>query len=282
MTLGDLDLQPVDDGTFWLDGGTMFGIVPRVIWERTYAPDALNRIELALNSLLVRSGDLVVLIETGLGRKLSRKQQNIYGIDDSTDLLRQLASHGVRPEDVDIVINTHLHLDHCGWNTTVDRSGRHVPTFPNARYVVQRGEWEAAMNPTELTRASYLKENFEPIAKTDLLLLVDGEADVAPGIRVEPISGHTRYHQIVLLGAGAVRGAFVGDVIPTTAHLRAAYSCAYDASAVEALESKRALVRRALAEQWTLFFVHDPQVRASRLQESSDDRELARAVPVDV
>lgn len=282
MRLGKLDVQLVDDGTFWFDGGVIFGIVPRTVWSRLAQPDERNRIRLGLNSLLIRSGNRTALVETGIGRNMTPRQKDIYGIDDSTDLLRALAAHGVRPEDVHVVINTHLHCDHAGWNTRRDERGRLVPTFPRARYVVQRGEWQAATHPTDLTTVSYRPEHFVPLADCGVLELIDGEAEVAPGVHVLPAPGHTPHHQAVLLKSEGQTACFTGDLIPTSMHLRKAYFCAFDASPGQVLEAKRELLGKALRENWILFYPHDANVPASRLRPPSGDRQFALAEPLKI
>ncbi|MGH9432524.1 MAG: MBL fold metallo-hydrolase, partial [Terriglobia bacterium] len=182
MILGSLEIEALSDGTFLLDGGQMFGVVPKTLWEKKLPADELNRVTLGLNCLLVRAGRHRVLIETGIGDKFDAKFAKIYGVNHSRTLPDDLAGHGLRPEDIDIVINTHLHFDHCGWNTRRD-GARVVPTFPRARYYIQRGEWEHALNPTDRDRASYIEQFFVPAeSQTEFL---EGDREIIPGIRVE-------------------------------------------------------------------------------------------------
>jgi len=282
LQIGKLTVHLLNDGPFLLDGGSMFGMVPKVLWQKLCEPDELNRVVLAMNSLLIRSDKKLILIETGIGRKLGEKQRRIYGFSDRTSLLKSLSSVDVAPEDIDVVINTHLHLDHCGWNTMLDESGSVTPTFPNARYVIQRGEWEAAMNPNELGSGSYLKENFEPLEAAGQLDLIDGEEQITPHLRVQPWKGHTDHHQIVILDSEGCGGVYIGDIVPTSAHLRAAYVTAFDASAQEILESKREIVRQALEQDWILFYPHDAKIPASRLSPPQSDREFAVASSVEI
>jgi glyoxylase-like metal-dependent hydrolase (beta-lactamase superfamily II) len=269
--VGGLRCHTLEGGTQRLDGGAMFGVVPRTLWAPRVPPDERNRIVLAMRCLLVEHPDGLVLIDTALGNKEAPRFLDIYGVENAglegaTQLEDALASAGFLPRDVRWVINTHLHFDHAGGNTSLDPElendpRRHVrPTFPNATYVVQRGELEFARRTNERTRASYLPPNFEPIATADRWHLVEGEAEVLPGISVRPTPGHVPFHQAVLVRDRGETAAFVADLIPTTAHLPLPWIMGYDLEPLRTLESKRALLRDAVAGGWRLVFEHDPAV----------------------
>jgi glyoxylase-like metal-dependent hydrolase (beta-lactamase superfamily II) len=264
--VGRLRCHALEAGRQALDGGAMFGVVPKPLWERRIPADERNRIPLALRCLLVEHDAGLVLIDTGLGNKESDKFKDIYGVANEgtggrTRLEDALAQLGYRPEDVRWVINTHLHFDHAGGNTYRDPAGNVVPSFPGARYVVQKGELDFARHTNERTAASYLPHNFEPVS----FELVDGAADVLPGIRCLPTPGHVPFHQSVLVESGGERACFLADLVPTSAHLPLPWIMGYDLLPLMTLESKRQLYRRAEAEGWVLVFEHDPEVAAGRL-----------------
>ncbi len=217
MRLGELEFHILNDGLFRLDGGAMFGVIPRPMWERVAPPDDRNRITLAMNSLLIRAAGKWILVETGAGDKWDAKRRDIYAFE-GRGLPQQLAERGVRPEQIDIVVNTHLHFDHCGGNTQMV-DGKPAPAFPNARYIVQRGEFEHARRPTERDRASYFPENFEPIAASGQWELIDDEREIAPGVELLLAPGHTKEMMIVRLSGGGQSAVFLADLVPTTAHI---------------------------------------------------------------
>ncbi|HCS49322.1 MAG TPA: MBL fold metallo-hydrolase [Candidatus Aminicenantes bacterium] len=258
LRLGDYDIYGLRDGFFYLDGGAMFGVVPKTLWEKKCPADAQNRIRLALNSLLIKTPAALVLVETGIGSKLDRKFQDIYCVEQNPGLLGSLARLGFAPEEIDFVINTHLHFDHCGGNTIRDEKGAVVPAFPRARYIIQKGEWEWAMNPHEREKGSYQAENFRPLADFGLLRLVDGDAPVTEGVEVILAPGHTARHQCVKVVSGGKTLVYLGDLVPTSAHIGLAYGMSYDLHPLENLENKRKLYSQAVAEDWILAFVHDP------------------------
>jgi glyoxylase-like metal-dependent hydrolase (beta-lactamase superfamily II) len=266
MHLGSLELLYLDAGTFGLDGGAMFGVVPKVLWEKKSPPDDNNRIRLRANSLLVRANNKIILIETGNGTKWDAKYRAIYKVQDGDPLLDALARAGVNPGQIDLVINTHLHFDHCGGNTR-SANDRVVPTFPNARYVVQRGELEHATNPTDRDRASYFAENFEPITKEQRWDLVDGDREILPGISLARIPGHNAGIQAVLLTGGGKTVVFVADLFPTRHHIPLPWIMAYDLYPLQTLETKRHWLARIIAEQWIVVFGHDPDIPAATLHE---------------
>ena len=266
MHLGDIEVRYLDGGNFWLDGGAMFGVVPKVFWEKKSPPDEKNRIRLRANSLLVRAHGKTIVIETGNGTKWDAKQRAIYAVQDGDPLLDSLAQSGVQPRDVDLVIDTHLHFDHAGGNTRIE-NGRAVPTFPRARYVVQRGELEHAAAPTERDRASYFPDNFQPISEAGLWDLTDGDQPILPGISVARIPGHNAGIQAVVLTGGGKTLAFVADLLPTRHHIPLPWIMAYDLYPLQTLETKRKWLPRMAKENWIVVFGHDPDVAAASLHE---------------
>jgi len=269
MHLGDIEVFFLDGGTFGLDGGSMFGVVPKVLWEKKSPPDANNRIRMRANSLLVRAHRKNILVETGNGTKMDAKLRSIYNVQDGDPLLDSLAQAGVKPEQIDLVINTHLHFDHSGGNTRMVKT-RILPTFRRARYVVQRGELEHAMNPSERDRASYLPENFAPISKEGMWDLVDGETEILPGISVVPIPGHNANMQAITITGGGKTLAFVADLLPTRHHIPLPWIMAYDLYPLQSLETKRQWIPRILAGQWIVVFGHDPDFAAATLHDRGD------------
>jgi glyoxylase-like metal-dependent hydrolase (beta-lactamase superfamily II) len=268
MHLGPIELLFLDAGSFGLDGGAMFGVVPKVLWEKKSPPDEKNRIRMRANSLLVRAHNKTILIETGNGSKWDTKQRAIYNVQDGDPLIDSLANVGVSANQIDLVINTHLHFDHCGGNTRLVND-RAVPTFPRARYVVQRRELEHAMNPTDRDRASYFPENFAPISKEGRWDLLDGDKEILPGISVARIPGHNADIQAVLLTGGGKTVAFVADLLPTRHHIPLPWIMAYDLYPVQTLETKRLWLSRILSEHWMVVFGHDPDIPAATLHENN-------------
>jgi glyoxylase-like metal-dependent hydrolase (beta-lactamase superfamily II) len=256
--LGDFDISGLRDGFFYLDGGAMFGVVPKTLWEKKCPADSRNRIKLGLNSILVKTPEALVLVETGIGPKLDRKLSGIYCVERNPGLLGALAGLGFKPEDIDFVINTHLHFDHCGGNTVLNERGVAVPAFPRARYIIQKGEWEWATNPHEREKGSYQADNFLPLADHGLLDLVDGAATVTSGVDVMLAPGHTAHHQCVKVESGGTTLVYLGDLVPTASHLGLAYGMSYDLHPLENLETKKKLYEQAIAGDWILAFVHDP------------------------
>lgn len=254
--LGDARLTMVNGGDFRLDGGAMHGVVPKTLWSRLVSCDEQNRCTYSTNCLLVEIGGRRVLVETGNGDKFPPKLKELYGIDHDRSVAAALAELGVEPESIDAVVLTHLHFDHVGGATR--RQGDRVePTFPRARHVVQKAELDAALHPHERNRASYLPENIEPLRAAGLLAVVDGEAEVVPGVRVLPTPGHSRGHQSVLIDGGGEKALFLGDVVPTSVHVPYPWVMAYDLDVEATLASKKRLYARALDERWLLLYGHD-------------------------
>ncbi|HWV58686.1 MAG TPA: MBL fold metallo-hydrolase [Longimicrobiales bacterium] len=258
-----------------LDGGAMFGVVPRPLWERRIRADERNRIPLAMRCLLVEHPDALVLIDTGAGNKEDEKFREIYGLENDgspTRLEDAIRDAGHSPDDVTLVIDTHLHFDHAGGNTWRSPDGAIEPAFPRARYVVQRGEWEFAHMNNERIRASYLPLNFDPVADRGLFDFVEGETELLPGIRMVPTPGHTPHHQSVLIGEGDGALFFLADLVPTTAHLPLPWIMGYDIEPLVTLETKRRVLTRARDEQWLLVFEHDPVRPWGRLDPAEEKR----------
>jgi len=278
MHFGDIEVRYLDGGNFWLDGGAMFGVVPKPLWEKKSPPDEKNRIRMRANSLLVRAHGKNIVVETGNGTKWDPKQRAIYGVQEGDPLMDSLARAGVKPEQIDLVINTHLHFDHAGGNTCI-MENRVRPAFRHARYVVQRGELEHAMNPTERDRASYLPENFGPISKEGRWDLVEGDTEILPGISVARIPGHNADIQAVTISGGGKTLAFVADLLPTRHHIPLPWIMAYDLYPLQTLETKRQWIPRMLAGGWIVVFGHDPDVATATLHERDEKIEIE---PVDL
>jgi glyoxylase-like metal-dependent hydrolase (beta-lactamase superfamily II) len=290
FSVGGLRCHTLEGGRQRLDGGAMFGVVPRTLWQTRIEPDERHRIPLAMRCLLVEHPDGLVLIDTGLGNKEDARFLDIYGVENqglegATQLEDALASAGFLPRDIKWVINTHLHFDHAGGNTTMDPDlendpRRHVrPTYPNATYVVQQGELEFARHINERTRASYLAHNFEPIDAAGRWHLLQGDTQVLPGISVRVTPGHVPFHQVILLRDRGETAAFVGDLIPTTAHLPLAWIMGYDVEPLRTLESKRAFLADAVREGWRLIFEHDPRVASGIPVQIGKNVELQDQLP---
>lgn len=279
MRIGPYDLHPIETGSFGLDGGAMFGVVPRTLWEKTNPPDEKNRIAMAARALLLRGSGRTILIDAGNGGKLDAKLSAIYKIDSSgSDLLSSLASHGVTPGEVTDVILTHLHFDHAG-GATMRSSGELIPTFPNARYYVQRAHWEAAQKPTERDRASFYADDYLPLYERGLLHFTDGEGEILPGITVRVIHGHTTALQCPVISDGRTTLLYCADLVPTASHVALPWIMAYDLRPLVTLEEKRAILTLAAEEEWVLFFEHDPALAAAKLVRTAKGIAAGSPVP---
>ena len=251
-------------GSLWLDGGAMFGVVPRTLWSRRTVADERNRIQLAMRCLLIETPSATVLVDTGLGNKDDARFLDIYGVSNAgepTRLEDSLRDLGVEPQQVDIVVSTHLHFDHAGGNTVRRPDGRIEPAFPNAVYAIQRGEWEYAQLDNERVQASYVADNFMPLEADGRIRWLDVEREtIVPGVEVVRTPGHTPFHQSVLVTVGDRRLLYLADLVPTVAHLPLPWIMGYDVEPLTTLESKRHWIGRAVAEGWLLGFEHDPSV----------------------
>jgi methylmalonyl-CoA epimerase len=266
FTVGDLELVSLCDGVIRFDGGAMFGTVPKVMWEKRAPADARNRLTLAMRPLIVR-GARTMLIDAGLGGKESAKFHDIYGVDRARSLEVTMAEAGLAPRDIDIVLASHLHFDHAGGFTYRDDAGRIRPTFPRAQYIIRRGEWEDATHTHERNRASYLPDNFVPLAEAGVLQLVDDDATIMPGVKVRRTGGHCMHHQIVLIESKGQSAAFVADLIPTTAHLSEPWIMGFDLYPMDTLAAKKQFVQEAIERETLVFFEHDPAVAAGYIRE---------------
>ena len=289
MKLGKFELLPVADGPIKLDGGMIFGIVPKPLWSKLVQPDELNRVVLHTNCMLVRMPGRNVLIECGMGRKHSDKLRGIYGLQDDVQLVTSLDNVGLKPEDISAVICTHLHLDHVGagtrFRTAQDADGScpagsdpvecAVPTFPNATYYAQRGEWAAATHPNPITKATYLPENLIPLQRSGRLTLLNGDCEPIPGIRVHVTGGHTDHHQAIFVESEGQCIVFMGDIFPLNYSLRPAYNTAIDHHPLATMQEKARMFDEAIRNNWLLWLYHDPQYTVIRIKHGKDCPEIA-------
>lgn len=266
--VGDFEVTVCTDGTYKLDGGAMFGVVPKTLWERRAPADELNRILLGLNTVVVRTGKLTIVIETGLGNKLSAKMREIHSNQEL--LPPSLKAAGVRVEEVDVVINTHLHFDHCGWNTTLRPDGRITPTFPNARYFAHRGEVEHGHLQLDRDKVSYLSPNYDPLIESGQMTLLDNERirtnpEICPGICVELFPGHTAQLMAVHIESRGQHACYISDLIPTSAHLDPTWVMGYDLDPVRSIAERKRFYARAIPERWLVLFTHDHATPMARI-----------------
>jgi glyoxylase-like metal-dependent hydrolase (beta-lactamase superfamily II) len=278
-TLGDFELTIVSDGTYFLDGGAFFGVVPKTMWSKKVTPDEKNRLDAGLNSLLVRTGTKNVMIETGIGNKLSDKMVQIY--KQPAKLLDNLHAAGVAPEEIDIVINTHLHFDHCGWNT-VRHGGKIAPTFPRAKYYAPEGEWQYARHPSERDAISFISENYDPLVESGQMTLLRGGEEIVPGISVKTFPGHTAHMQAVIVRSGGggnekKTACYISDLIPTSAHINLTWGMAFDLFPLQTIESRKQYYAQAIPERWLTVFTHDDQTPWGFIEKGERGKlELAR------
>lgn len=269
LTFGNFELTALSDGIYQLDGGAFFGVVPKVVWAKKVQADANNRVPTGLNSVLIQ-GDKTILIETGIGNKLTEKMAHLYG--QPAKLLDDLNAAGVSPDDIDIVINTHLHFDHCGWNTVL-RAGKPIATFPKAKYYVQEGEWKHA-HENQRDAVSYMTDNYDPLVESGQMQLLRGDTEIAPGISVEVFPGHTRDMQAVILQSGGQTAYYISDLIPTSAHVELNWVMSFDLYPLETIESRKRYYSRAIPEKWLTMFTHDPSIHWGYV-EKTDSGKLA-------
>jgi glyoxylase-like metal-dependent hydrolase (beta-lactamase superfamily II) len=300
LTLGDFELSIFSDGTYPLDGGAFFGVIPKVMWSRKVEADARNYVTAGLNSLLIRTGKQNLLVETGMGNKLSERMIKFYG--QPAKLLTNLAAAGITPEDIDIVINTHLHFDHCGWNTVRGKDGKIVPTFPRAKYYAPEGEWQYARKPSERDSISYLPENYDPLVESGQMTLLKGGEEVVPGISVKTFPGHTAHMQAVIVNGHFGEGTggkgttsvvpssrqennralapavacYISDLIPTTAHIDITWGMSFDLYPLQTIESKKQYYAKAMPEKWLTVFTHDPKTPWAYVEKDEAGKLMAK------
>ncbi len=273
IPLGNFELTVISDGIYHLDGGAFFGVVPKVLWERKLPGDEKNLVPVGLNSLVVKTDDHTILIETGIGNKLSEKMVQIYG--QPAQLLANLSAAGFSPEDFDIVINTHLHFDHCGWNT-LRQGGKVVPAFPRAKYYVQRGEWEYAQTASERDRISYILDNYNPLVESGQMQLLDGDREIVPSVSVQLFPGHTAHMQGVVITSGGKTACYISDLFPTTAHLDMAWSPAFDLYPLDTLASRKRYYAQAIPERWLTVFTHNVTSPCGYLEKDEKGKVMAK------
>ncbi len=268
MIIAHYTLHSIETGRFGLDGGAMFGVVPRVLWSKTNPPDERNRIAMAARALLLVGNGRNILIDVGNGNKYDEKLRAIYNFDNSQfDLFSSLKKHNITPADITDVILTHLHFDHAG-GSTILADGVAVPAFPNARYYVQNDHWKAAQNPTERDRASFFPQDYQPLKESGQLELIDGEREILPGISVRLMHGHATALQCPVISDGSQTLFYCADLMPTTSHIALPWIMAYDLRPLVTLDEKRKLLAEAMEKGWVLFFEHDPVTEAVSLKDS--------------
>ncbi|MGH7664360.1 MAG: MBL fold metallo-hydrolase [Gemmatimonadaceae bacterium] len=278
--LGDWTIHAIQAGGQKLDGGAMFGVVPKPLWERRIPADERNRIQLGMRCILIEHESELILIDTGAGNKETEKFHDIYGVENAgragrTALEEGVSVAGFGMDEITLVINSHLHFDHAGGNTFADHDGSVHVSAPRARYMVQDGEYRYAMGTNERTAASYFPHNFVPVAQAGVLELVDGEREVVPGVRLIPTPGHTPHHQGILLESAGERAFYLADLVPTRAHLPLSWIMGYDVEPLVTLETKRRILARALAEEWLVIFEHDATTPWGRVAEDRKGYRLA-------
>ncbi|MDD4891816.1 MAG: MBL fold metallo-hydrolase [Phycisphaerae bacterium] len=278
MQIGGYSIRLLEGGRFWLDGGGMFGVVPRTMWQERIQPDGQNRIRLSCTCVLVEGHGRRVLIESGTGDKWNDKDAGIYGIEDRGGILASLRAGGIDPASINAVFCSHLHFDHGGGLTTLGADSRPRLSFPNARVYVQRREWQDATANLSHMRTTYRPENIAPLAEAGVVVPLDGAADVLPGIRVEPAPGHTLGSQAIFVGDDQGTLCFIGDVLPTRFHLRPYWTMAYDVQPMTVNETRAKLVARAIAGQWVVVLPHDPLGHAGRVRQDEKGRWAWEAV----
>jgi glyoxylase-like metal-dependent hydrolase (beta-lactamase superfamily II) len=277
--LGRFELIVCTDGTYRLDGGAMFGVVPKTLWQKRAPADELNRIMLGLNTVVVRTGRHTVVIETGIGNKQNAKMREIHRNEEL--LPASLAAAGVKPEEVDIVINSHLHFDHCGWNTTLRPDGSITPTFPNARYFAHLGEVEHGHLQLDRDRVSYLSPNYDPLIESGRMTLLTTEgiqtdSGIVPGVSVELFPGHTHQLMAIHIESEGQHACYISDLIPTTAHLDPTWVMGYDLDPLKSIEQKKRFYQRAIPEKWLVLFTHDHHTPMATIEWDEKGKPVAK------
>lgn len=276
MTLGSFELTAFSDGTYPLDGGAFFGVVPKVMWSRKMEADDRNYVTAGLNSLLIRTGDQTVLVETGMGNKLSERMVKFYG--QPAKLIDNLAEGGVALEDIDIVINSHLHFDHCGWNTVRDATGKIVPTFPRAKYYAPEGEWQYSRKPSERDAISYIPDNYDPLVASGQMTLLKGGEEIVPGISVKTFPGHTAHMQAIIVESQGKAACYISDLMPTSAHIDLTWGMSFDLYPLDTIESKKRYYAKAIPEKWLTVFTHDPKTPWAYVERDEIGKMVAKGV----
>jgi glyoxylase-like metal-dependent hydrolase (beta-lactamase superfamily II) len=276
MTLGNFELTAFSDGTYPLDGGAFFGVVPKVMWSRKMEADDRNYVTAGLNSLLIRTGDQTVLVETGMGNKLSERMVKFYG--QPAKLIDNLAEGGVAPEEIDIVINSHLHFDHCGWNTVRDANGKIVPTFPRAKYYAPEGEWQYSRKPSERDAISYIPDNYDPLVASGQMTLLKGGEEIVPGISVKTFPGHTAHMQGIMVESQGKTACYISDLMPTSAHIDLTWGMSFDLYPLDTIESKKRYYAKAIPEKWLTVFTHDPKTPWAYVERDEIGKMVAKGV----
>ncbi|MGC2324245.1 MAG: MBL fold metallo-hydrolase [Terriglobales bacterium] len=276
ISVGDFELTVFSDGNYWNDAGAMFGIIPKALWSKKVTCDEKNRVVLGLNSLLIRGGKQTVLVDTGIGNKFDERVRKVY--EPEARLLGNLTAAGVAPDSIDIVINTHLHFDHCGWNT-VRSDGRVVPTFPRATYYAPEGEWQHGQKQYLRDRVSYISDNYNPLIESGQMKLVKDDREIIPGVSVKTIPGHTRSMQVVMIESQGQKACYVSDLIPTAAHLDLLWVMAYDLFPMETIENKQRFYDEAIPGRWLVIFTHDPAIPWGYVKEAGTGKYSVEAAP---
>ena len=276
LTFGNFELSIFSDGTYPLDGGAFFGVIPKVMWSRKLEADESNRVTSGLNSLLIRTGQQTILVETGMGNKLSPRMAKFYG--QPAQLLDNLAAGGIAPEDIDVVINSHLHFDHCGWNTVRDQNGKFVATFPRAKYYAPEGEWQYARHPSERDGISFISENYDPLVASGQMTLLKGGEEIVPGISVKTFPGHTAHMLAITVQSQGLTACYISDLIPTSAHIDLAWGMGFDLYPLKTIESKKNYYAQSVPEKWLTVFTHDPKVPWAYVEKDELGRMVARKV----
>ena len=276
IAVGSFDLTMFSDGNYWLDGGPLFGIIPKAMWLKKVACDEQNRVVLGLNSLFIRGGGKTVLVDTGIGNKFDERVRKVF--EPEARLLDNLGAAGVAPDSIDIVINTHLHFDHCGWNTVL-RNGRAVSTFPRATYYAPEGEWQHGQKQYLRDRVSYISDNYNPLIQSGQMQLVKEDCQIIPGVSVRTIPGHTRYMQVVMIESQGQKACYISDLVPTAAHLDLLWIMAYDLFPMETIENKKRFYDGAIPGRWLTIFTHDPAIPWGYVKEMGKGRYVVEPAP---
>jgi len=296
MALGDFELSVFSDGTYPLDGGAFFGVIPKIMWSKRVDADERNYVTTGLNSLLIRTGKQTVLIETGMGNKLSDRMRKFY--TQPAKLLDNLSAAGIAPEDIDVVINSHLHFDHCGWNTVRDKNRKIVPTFPRAKYFAPAGEWQYARNPSMRDAISFIAENYDPLVESGQMTLLKGGEEIVPGISVKTFPGHTAHMQAIIVrgsqsqnphfsqnqgevghpsdSSSTQTACYISDLMPTSAHIDLTWGMAFDLYPLDTIESKKEYYARAIPEKWLTVFTHDPRIPWAYIERDDSGKMIAK------